>query len=687
MSNSSNSPPLPCTPPPRLGRSSDRYPGLGRVPLHRRGTSQTYERLEDLLREAGYKETRIFTPEGEHEEGTYHEDDSPSARRLQGGVREGVGAVVGFLTGLLPSSTTQSIGSVATTSDSERQNLPDGTVESSMSRSNTPVLSIRTQRQMHISGHSTPRTTTSSSDDIQGLRRNTRSPTLGTPVPQSPYMTRSQSPYCSRHYPQHPQYHAAQRTAGHPGLSQNVQRSPLSRQSSLRVVHELSQQQQSSQPIMPLAQPHPSRATAYLRRVASRSDVPERPNSTPVHSQPRVFLNDEEVNAERGNGEGEEDHRRPPLPRTWLETVARVVLFGGTGVHIGGPLQQQNRNIVSSPTSSTTTSPKHDHMLAKGRAQALRHARSSLSQVSSRSQPNPRTSRAPRLHGLRTTLTDQGNKSQSKLSLLSASTEVSVDMLSPPELFLRVGRGRATYSESRVSHARVYCRSAPSSRSASNARDGGFLKGQGRGSKKDRVPSLAKTKVEDDMWARPKKRKAGVDSAMGRPLYGWNADVDCGARYVRNRHQASMGLGDRMDYSYSSEAAIGYGYANDGHGLGSDGEGEGSDDDDDDDDDDEGELDLARILVPPKRQHSIISLRKHLVAPTRVAGMGASSKSRAAASASRLGDGMGIGEFGREIEAGGGASAALSRVAGSTSTIPAMRIRGGYGPGHGKHQL
>lgn len=35
------------------------------MPLHRRGKSKTYEALEDLLREAGYKETRIFTPESE----------------------------------------------------------------------------------------------------------------------------------------------------------------------------------------------------------------------------------------------------------------------------------------------------------------------------------------------------------------------------------------------------------------------------------------------------------------------------------------------------------------------------------------------------------------------------------------------------------------------------------------------
>jgi hypothetical protein len=36
-----------------------------------------------------------------------------------------------------------------------------------------------------------------------------------------------------------------------------------------------------------------------------------------------------------------------------------------------------------------------------------------------------------------------------------------------------------------------------------------------------------------------------------------------------------------------------------------------------DDDDDDEVLDLARILVPPKRQNSIASLRKHLITPQR----------------------------------------------------------------------
>lgn len=82
------------TPPsPTRGRMGLRYPSTlsressGRVPLHKRGKSRTYETMEDLLREAGYKETRIFTPEPEKTEGR-------TASR--------VGAVVGYLAGLVP---------------------------------------------------------------------------------------------------------------------------------------------------------------------------------------------------------------------------------------------------------------------------------------------------------------------------------------------------------------------------------------------------------------------------------------------------------------------------------------------------------------------------------------------------------------------------------------------------------
>jgi hypothetical protein len=94
-----NGPPTPYTPP----RGRSRYPSSLahdnlRVPLHRRGTSRTYERLEDLLKEAGYKETRIFTPETErHRE----HQQGPEEREASGRVRSGVDSVVGFLAGLV----------------------------------------------------------------------------------------------------------------------------------------------------------------------------------------------------------------------------------------------------------------------------------------------------------------------------------------------------------------------------------------------------------------------------------------------------------------------------------------------------------------------------------------------------------------------------------------------------------
>ncbi|KAI0076515.1 hypothetical protein K474DRAFT_1691312 [Panus rudis PR-1116 ss-1] len=95
--------------PPR-GRSSARYPatlGLGepgRVPLHRRGKSKTYEALEDLLREAGYKDTRIFTPESERADKRAAEErrERDNAGQRAGSIRGGVGAVVGFLAGWMP---------------------------------------------------------------------------------------------------------------------------------------------------------------------------------------------------------------------------------------------------------------------------------------------------------------------------------------------------------------------------------------------------------------------------------------------------------------------------------------------------------------------------------------------------------------------------------------------------------
>ena len=149
-----------------------------------------------------------------------------------------------------------------------------------------------------------------------------------------------------------------------------------------------------------------------------------------------------------------------------------------------------------------------------------------------------------------------------------------------------------------VSRTAVVCRSAPASRAGSRVReaaatDGGLWKkgtgdaaaygrekrslraeepkrqrqrgrerGRGR-PRDDGVPSLARTRAEGDIWSRTSGRAADKSR--------WDED----------------GEGDDED-----------GDEDEGHSSS------------------EGELDLARMLVPPKRQHSIKSLRRHLQPPT-----------------------------------------------------------------------
>lgn len=70
--------------------------------------------MEDLLREAGYKETRVFTPEAE---GFPADGDKRKGDAEGGGlsVKESVGAVVGFLTGLVPGQSKQNVGTSPST--------------------------------------------------------------------------------------------------------------------------------------------------------------------------------------------------------------------------------------------------------------------------------------------------------------------------------------------------------------------------------------------------------------------------------------------------------------------------------------------------------------------------------------------------------------------------------------------
>lgn len=123
---------------------------------------------------------------------------------------------------------------------------------------------------------------------------------------------------------------------------------------------------------------------------------------------------------------------------------------------------------------------------------------------------------------------------------------------------------RAQTAPNEVTTVRVVCRSAPASRSSSRAgerlsrtADRGLRmmpSRKSKGNKPDCVPSLADTQLENDIWE--------VQWVNGMRLPASSAD------------------------NYEAELT--------------------------DSDDDEGELDLARLLVPPKRQNSIRSLRRHL---------------------------------------------------------------------------
>ncbi|KZP07197.1 hypothetical protein FIBSPDRAFT_290818 [Athelia psychrophila] len=115
-----------------------------------------------------------------------------------------------------------------------------------------------------------------------------------------------------------------------------------------------------------------SKARLYLRHMASAPSIKPAPHSSlntslQRHSSSRyatrgnkrsMTLDDDVLHTgRRGNGEGEEDpSAAPPLPRTWLESVAHAVLFGGTGTHMGGPSAISPSASSRSPSQSNSQS-------------------------------------------------------------------------------------------------------------------------------------------------------------------------------------------------------------------------------------------------------------------------------------------------------------------------------------------
>ncbi|THU94723.1 hypothetical protein K435DRAFT_798692 [Dendrothele bispora CBS 962.96] len=632
-SNSSNSPPQPSTPPTRHSKARSRYPNnLGHVPLHRRGTSQRYEPFEDLLREAGYKETRIFTPESERKTELSNADDGNEDSKSN--VRA-VGAVMGFLTGLMPgpaSKRSTSLRQSYSTSDESQEFTVPSTPTPSRDRAEAA-----TAPPLHSSRRCTQRTADpdqSSTSSLEGLGDNTprakhlrddSHPTSSLPHLQStthnaalnlPYL-HSNSSFTSPNPHQH-RYHYESSINGHSVVSGSSQRqsraqhrnSSLSsnapgrhvqKRTSQSTLPPLSQSSSESRQIThTIYHPVPSRASAYLRHMASVPNIPHRPNSTPVHDnhvqrlhqQSRGLfrshtMDDDEEQLfsplHRGDGEAEEEIQ-PPMPKTWLKTVARAVLLGGAGAFVGGPTgsAQSQQRSASNPNARRTP--------------ALRQTRSVVSQLQThQNDDGGNRSYATSLHRSRSGLSDRTNRGPLYMGerLVKSATPVVGRTHAPPELLSKIGR--STTSEVEVRRTRVVCRSAPTSRATSPVKGRSMDKREqksgsrnitgsdysttsvdrGRKIRKELergpVPSLAKTRVEgDDVWHQKKsgdKRLIGDGSSA----YAWN--------------------GENVSDSDVSPSAS----------------------EDDDDDDDDGELDLARMLVPPKRQNSIHSLRKHLI--------------------------------------------------------------------------
>ncbi|KAG0700579.1 hypothetical protein DFH29DRAFT_615236 [Suillus ampliporus] len=445
--------PSPPSTPPR-GRS--RYPAsLARIPLHRRGTSKTYERLEDLLREAGYKETRVFTPESERR-----------AAKNTSSMRGGIGAVAGFLAGLVSRNSSLAREAIS----HENPLSPPVFPPQEWSRPPSPLAHVKA---LHASS--------STSQSASSYSFNT-----------SPESLRK-----------HSRFHATANGHARRNVLAETHLQP-------RAPHAHYMRHQSSSNFVSDA----PTAHAYLRHMASAPNfqpLVKRPSSSNVslrshrtaHPQPRssrraVLLSADDII------ETDDPPSPPPLPHNWMESVARALLAG-----------------VVPDTASTR--------------------KTSLSEATNR----PREQRRP------------------------------------PLLCAQVREQRASTSEVKVSQTSVLCRSAPASRAGSRVRRIGpedeesrhrrdderrrkgkrkeeSRKGKGKRKESDMVPSLARTRVENDEWS-------------------------------MRRHIPPAGRGDvRQEASSSSEEL------------------------DDDEEEDEGELDLERLLVPARRQASIRSLRKHL---------------------------------------------------------------------------
>ncbi|KAJ7190925.1 hypothetical protein GGX14DRAFT_603044 [Mycena pura] len=297
-SNSAGSSTEPTTPPSNhRGHTRKPFPeSIGRVPLHRRGTSKTYERLEDLLREAGYKETRIFTPETER---TVPPDEAKSPT---------IGAqFAGFLSNFVPSRSTSlkrndepeviaPVYSPPTSPSLDRTPRP-GSHATHNSTSQLPRRNLPTAvPQIGGSGQRPAARRGSNADYSSGVLSSRRRSVIDL---QQQQQQRSGADIVSAAHHQPPPLH-------HPTPERPVNRYYQHHPSSSRSSGV------TSPPLRPpVHHPTPTRASAYLRHMTSF----DRPQSTPP-TYTRITDDAEE--------ESLISPTVPRMPTGWIDNVKRA---------------------------------------------------------------------------------------------------------------------------------------------------------------------------------------------------------------------------------------------------------------------------------------------------------------------------------------------------------------------------
>lgn len=269
------------------------------MPLHRRGTSRQFERLEDLLREAGFKETRVFTPENERREAGKADAKGRLKQHLdanrpvssQGG--RGAGGMFSFLASFVPAwsedeesrkhhLTTQSLGRASGKHNKlilndEADGDEDEDEDDAAAISPTP----------HRLSHKPPMITTS---DFSSPGSSSSSSSRSPPLLQQKFK---------------PIEH-------HGSLTPRGARNRPDAQSALR--HMISAPD--------FAQQRPGSQTSKARRVTA-ADQGRGTNSRSGDRNATV--------------KASSTSQHPPLPQNWFDTVTNAVLNATGGAHVGGP--------------------------------------------------------------------------------------------------------------------------------------------------------------------------------------------------------------------------------------------------------------------------------------------------------------------------------------------------------------